>query len=151
MPVRTMDDIRKEREATGGTGLGGGIAPATNPCSGGGGGGSGAAGGNYTTAGGYTPIPDYWCVVVRWCVTGCGPRERCHRANEGDQGDGQGGGFGFWFRVTAPSRANLAPLCPSHAERQRTHGSAYCDRRRMRTVASVTCKITTTTAGSILF
>ena len=61
MPVRTMDDIRKEREATGGTGLGGGMAPAANPYGGGGGGGgSGAAGGNYTTAGGYTPIPDQY-------------------------------------------------------------------------------------------
>jgi hypothetical protein len=56
MPVRTMDDIRKEQAASGGTGVGGGIAPAANPYSGGG----GAAGGNYTTAGGYTPIPDQY-------------------------------------------------------------------------------------------
>jgi len=53
MVVRTMDDIRKEREATGGTGMGGGMGAAANPF-----GGGAAAGGNYTTAGGYTPIPD---------------------------------------------------------------------------------------------
>lgn len=53
--VRTMDDIRKEREASGGTGVGGGIGAAANPF-----GGASSSGGNYTTAGGYTPIPDQY-------------------------------------------------------------------------------------------
>jgi hypothetical protein len=57
MVVRTLDDIKKESSASGGTGMGGGMAPAANPFSGGGG---AAAGGNYTTAGGYTPIPDQY-------------------------------------------------------------------------------------------
>ena len=57
MVVRTLDDIKKESSASGGTGMSGGMAPAANPWAGGGG---AAAGGNYTTAGGYTPIPDQY-------------------------------------------------------------------------------------------
>ena len=59
MPVMTMDDIKRESAASGGTGLGGGMRPAANPYAGGGAAGS-SAGGNYTTAGGYTPIPDQY-------------------------------------------------------------------------------------------
>jgi len=46
-----MDDIRMELEATGGTGMGGGVGAVANPF-----GGGAAAGCNCTTAGGYTTM-----------------------------------------------------------------------------------------------
>mmetsp|Transcript_28529 Transcript_28529/g.66684 ORF Transcript_28529/g.66684 Transcript_28529/m.66684 type:complete len:346 (-) Transcript_28529:55-1092(-) len=58
MPVRTMDDVRKERESQGAGGGGIGTTPTPNPWAGGPQAPPRPSVGQYTTAGGYTPIPD---------------------------------------------------------------------------------------------
>mmetsp|Transcript_51031 Transcript_51031/g.119979 ORF Transcript_51031/g.119979 Transcript_51031/m.119979 type:complete len:346 (+) Transcript_51031:2-1039(+) len=56
MPVRTMDDLRREAQPQGGAGTGTFVSPTPNPFAGGQP--APQQGGNFTTAGGYTPVVD---------------------------------------------------------------------------------------------